>query len=129
MLIPSESTVGSGYNVGLTATALCQQPDAWAGGGYTSPSGRPVSGLKIGFDEAWDRTAADQRSRYLAGPPALGALSESGHFPKDTSAAYVTEAEAAARGFYADVRRGWDNRECRALALAALVAGWFILGR
>jgi hypothetical protein len=81
MLVPVTHLVGAGYNAGLTATTYALQPDAYAGAGFTSPSGRPIGGLKLGQDEAYRMVATAQRARYSQGPPALMAASESGYVP------------------------------------------------
>ena len=104
MLVPLQQVVGSGYNAGLTATTFAiAQPDQFVGAGYTSPSGRPIGGLKIGFDTVYNMVATDQGNRYRIGRAALAAASEpppggTGYVPKDRRASYLTEAEQASRG-------------------------------
>jgi len=129
MLVPLQQVVGTGYNAGLTATTLAFQPDAYAGAGFTSPSGRPIGGMKLGKDVAYRMVATAQAARYSNGPPALGAASEINPVMKDRSVPYYTEAEEAARGAFQGVKAGWANKDCRALAIAALVVGYFLFGR
>jgi len=97
MLVPLTQVIGTGYNAGLTATTLAFQPDAYAGGGFTSPSGRPVGGLKLGKDVAYRMVATAQNNRYRNGPPALGCASEINPVMKDRSVPYFTEREQQSR--------------------------------
>jgi hypothetical protein len=129
MLVPLTQVIGTGYNAGLTATTLAFQPDAYAGGGFTSPSGRPVGGLKLGKDVAYRMVATAQNNRYRNGPPALGAASEIDPVMKDRSVPYMTEADQAARGYFAQVQAGWANKDCRPLLYAALAAAFLLFRR
>jgi hypothetical protein len=129
MLVPITESVGTGYNAGLTATAFAQQPDAYAGAGFTSPSGLPIGGLKLGADEAYRMVALAQSRRYSRGPAALGAASEEGYVPKDRAAPYLTEAEQAARSAGARLKSAWANPDCRFSLVALGVAAILLLRR
>lgn len=127
MLVPLQQVVGSGYNAGLTATTFAvAQPDQMVGAGFTSPSGIPIGGLKLGNDLAYRMVATAQNNRYRNGPPALGATSETGYVAKDRSVPYMTEAEQAARGYFAKVKAGWENPDCRPLFFVGLAAAWLL---
>lgn len=98
MLVPIENLVGSGYNAGLTATAFMYQPDGHAGAGYTTPSGVTVGGQKLGVDAIRRAVEGNQGQRYMSGPPAVRAISESGYVAKDRAAPYMTEGEVRLSG-------------------------------
>lgn len=129
MLVPLQQVVGTGYNAGLTATAFTVQPDYYVGAGYTSPSGRPIGGLKVGRDVIAAQALANNRARYTQGPLALGAASEAGYVAKDQTAQYLTEAEQMARSAVAQVKTGWDDPKCRPTVIAALVLGYLLFAR
>ena len=129
MIAPTQGSSTS-YNAGLSATAYAQ-PDYQRGAAYLTPSGGQLGGFKVALGEVAAQSDADALLRYGIGPSAERASSEAGWVAKDSAVHYLTEGEygAAASSAWGSVRRGWENPDCRMLALAALVAAWLFFGR